>query len=407
MEFSLQPENYLDEMFGLSADILAADLDTDGSILDIGLDGGFKSQQSDQESLEDLLLQSPNEDPFGADWMETVDFKTLLNNNSTTINNSSPFTSLPAAPAPQCPVAEINIEQEPRKEGMKAAAFELLKALLTGTQSVKPEFTLSVEHLAVPSTTPPVTSPVAEVPDIDFSRNSVPALDFTSTIEESVNFDMLLGEDNHDQQDSSFGHLIEIQPEISLDNGDVVEINPVSDGPLIASIELLDTISSGSSSHFKTKSTSSFGLSYCSPISSDDSDSILSSAPSSPGFSTIDSKLFSDSSATSSGKSSQVSDQDFTKLKNKTKREKARSSPYDSDYENVHDKKQRKKVQNKNAATRYRVKKRHEKETLQEQELRLSDTNKGLREKVESLQREIKYMKELMSEINKAKQRKI
>ena len=59
MEFSLQPENYLDEMFGLSADVLAADQDRDGSILDLDLNGDLKLQQSEPESLEDLLLQSP------------------------------------------------------------------------------------------------------------------------------------------------------------------------------------------------------------------------------------------------------------------------------------------------------------------------------------------------------------
>lgn len=57
MEFSQQPENYLDEMFGLSADVLNADLDRQRSILDLDLDGDFKLQQSHPESLEDLLLQ--------------------------------------------------------------------------------------------------------------------------------------------------------------------------------------------------------------------------------------------------------------------------------------------------------------------------------------------------------------
>ena len=44
MEFSLQSENYLDETFGLSAEILSADLNTDGSILDFGhgLSDGLK-----------------------------------------------------------------------------------------------------------------------------------------------------------------------------------------------------------------------------------------------------------------------------------------------------------------------------------------------------------------------------
>lgn len=59
MEFSQQSENYLDEMFGLSEDVLAADRDRDGSILDQDLYGVLKLRQSQPESLEDLLLQSP------------------------------------------------------------------------------------------------------------------------------------------------------------------------------------------------------------------------------------------------------------------------------------------------------------------------------------------------------------
>lgn len=323
--------------------------------------------------------------------METVDFKTLLNTNAT--------------PAPKAPIVTIKFEDtEPRKEGMKPSAFELLKALLTENQPLKSDLSLVVsEHLS-PPVTPPVTSPVAVVPNLDLPVSTPlkeeSSFDFTNTLHSNVSFDMLLDEGT--DSINPFESLI--QPEVALDNGDVAEIEPSNDGPLIASIELLDSLSYSNPPVAPVKSA--FSKSY---IEDTDSFSVISSEPSSPDFATIDASQFSDSdySPVSSVKSSRVSEKDFTKLKTKSKKDKFRSSPYDSDGDNVHEKKQRKKMQNKNAATRYRVKKRIEKESLQEQEVNLSDKNKELREKVESLQREIKYMKELMNEINKAKQRKI
>lgn len=54
MEFSDQQMN-LDDVLGLSADLFADDLDTDGGILDLDL-GGVPKHHLGQESLEDLLL---------------------------------------------------------------------------------------------------------------------------------------------------------------------------------------------------------------------------------------------------------------------------------------------------------------------------------------------------------------
>jgi len=67
------------------------------------------------------------------------------------------------------------------------------------------------------------------------------------------------------------------------------------------------------------------------------------------------------------------------------------------------DKKSRKRDQNKVAATRYREKKRAESMAVQSEEDILVERNKELKEQVESLAREIKYMKELMVDVYKAK----
>jgi len=380
--------DFLEVPLGLSANLFADDLDIDGSILDISLDEGLKKSNAANQSLEDLLLTDSTEDPLGEEWMETLDLEPFL--DSTDFTTTEDITPSKKVGADVLDISSLlntaiagEVKIEPRKEGMKASAFELLKALLTEQQPIKADLSLDILQPAEVQSSkklPILKSPEAEVPMFDFSGCG--------------------SSENKDTQNVIF-HTFEdlIQPEISLGNGDVVEISLTS--------ELGNVITQ----------TDADEVSYiCSPLSTE-AESVLSSGPSSPfgyteDFSTIDSNfLSSDEACSSSAKSSQVSDESFTKLKSKSKskRSKAKASPYDSDYSvgTVTDKRQRKKMQNKNAATRYRVKKRNEKETLQEQEVRLSDKNHELKEKVESLQREIQYMKELMHEINKAKKSKI
>lgn len=67
------------------------------------------------------------------------------------------------------------------------------------------------------------------------------------------------------------------------------------------------------------------------------------------------------------------------------------------------EKRQRKKEQNKNAATRYRQKKKAEVEVILDEEKQLVDTNEELQSKVNDLSREIKYLKGLMRDVFKAK----
>jgi len=67
------------------------------------------------------------------------------------------------------------------------------------------------------------------------------------------------------------------------------------------------------------------------------------------------------------------------------------------------DKKSRKKEQNKNAATRYRMKKKAEVEVILTEEKGLSQQNDNLESKINDTQREIKYLKGLMRDLCKAK----
>ena len=310
--------------------------------------------------------------------METVDFQNLLNTDGS---------------CETAPLSVTTVKSEPRPEGMKQAAFDILKALLTGQQPPKTELSLDllqpIEKVQQGEELTAI-SPVAEVPDVDFPG--------------SDSIGMLLG--GVDNQDiHSFEDLIQPESYDSVDNNVMHTLQSGQNSLFNSSNEVSVIVLHEDS--FKTENSGA--SSFCDA----DVESILSSGPTSPSdtchdMSTIDSSYLSDSSSqSSSAKGIQVSSEDFTKLKSKSKRNKTKITPYESHQGTVSDKRLRKKMQNKNAATRYREKKRQEKETLQEQEVRLSDMNKALREKVESIQREIQYMKELMNEINKAKQSKI
>lgn len=67
------------------------------------------------------------------------------------------------------------------------------------------------------------------------------------------------------------------------------------------------------------------------------------------------------------------------------------------------EKRMRKKEQNKNAATRYRLKKKQEVEEILGEEKELQDRNEHLKSELTELGREIKYLKNLMRDMFRAK----
>ncbi|XP_006150822.1 cyclic AMP-dependent transcription factor ATF-4 [Tupaia chinensis] len=93
----------------------------------------------------------------------------------------------------------------------------------------------------------------------------------------------------------------------------------------------------------------------------------------------------------------------------------ARPKPYDPPSEKVVtakikgeklDKKLKKMEQNKTAATRYRQKKRAEQEALTGECKELEKKNEALKEKADSLAKEIQYLKDLIEEVRKARGKK-
>nr|XP_012299621.2 cyclic AMP-dependent transcription factor ATF-5-like [Aotus nancymaae] len=67
------------------------------------------------------------------------------------------------------------------------------------------------------------------------------------------------------------------------------------------------------------------------------------------------------------------------------------------------DRKQKKRDQNKSAALRYRRRKRAEGEALEGERQGLEARNRELRERAESVEREIQYVKDLLIEVYKAR----
>ncbi|KAM4720813.1 cyclic AMP-dependent transcription factor ATF-4 [Rhinophrynus dorsalis] len=70
------------------------------------------------------------------------------------------------------------------------------------------------------------------------------------------------------------------------------------------------------------------------------------------------------------------------------------------------DRKKKKMEQNKTAATRYRQKKRAEQEAISGECRELETKNDALKEKVDSLTKEIQYLKDLIEEVRKAKSKR-
>ena len=103
------------------------------------------------------------------------------------------------------------------------------------------------------------------------------------------------------------------------------------------------------------------------------------------------------SSSTKYKSSSSGSSSPATQLKGVTKK---RTRPYARGTE---DKKSRKKEQNKNAATRYRQKKKQEVEVILDEERILADKNQKLFCDFKDKKREVNYLKGLLREIFKAK----
>lgn len=157
------------------------------------------------------------------------------------------------------------------------------------------------------------------------------------------------------------------------------------------------------------------------PLSPDEIESIISSAASSPPSTVDTSSLYGEdgslgcsasdlfevvSNVKQKARSTPYSRPRTSSkgTKSKGRKKTASISPNPSELElELMSKKDRKKLQNKNAAIRYRMKKKVESDLQKAEEDQLESVNKDLKDKVEQLQREIKYMKDLIHEVRQAR----
>lgn len=107
--------------------------------------------------------------------------------------------------------------------------------------------------------------------------------------------------------------------------------------------------------------------------------------------------------STSFSAASSDTESEYSPVRSRQKRQ--RSKPYTREKQPT-DTKERKKVQNKNAALKYRQKKRNEENDMYTECDQLEERNKQLKDKVESMSREIQYLKDLMAEVLVARQSK-
>lgn len=153
-----------------------------------------------------------------------------------------------------------------------------------------------------------------------------------------------------------------------------------------------------------------------SPVSADDIESLLSSSPPSPSEEQTLSSLF-ESFTSSSSNNVTLDSKDVEEVlyrgPQRPVREKARTTPYtlsstpspsrpvSSRKSKVEDRRERKKQQNRTAALRYREKKRSQQDILEQEADELQKKNTALRDKVESIKKEMKYLKDLMAEVQR------
>ncbi|XP_050394941.2 uncharacterized protein LOC126812531 [Patella vulgata] len=143
-----------------------------------------------------------------------------------------------------------------------------------------------------------------------------------------------------------------------------------------------------------------------SPLSASDVDSLLSSPPTSPSSTFCHSELFklmTQPTPADLSLSKSTSVKSTAPTQSAIRKSKVKSVSKDGLEIEFLNKKEKKKLQNKNAAIRYRQKKKIESDEIKKEEDELELKNKTLSDKVEELQREIIYMKNLMSEVYKAR----
>lgn len=337
-----------------------------------------------QDAVEHVPSQSPsrNEDILGLEWMESADLCSYLE----VLGGSSHDKLLPleaslieytSSIAPDEPLT-FDDSLTGSEQRVKEESSHFLEECSSGSLVVKATF----DSFLSPPSSPEQVAPIIKIePECTKKNEQIDKVKVVS----SVSFELF---------DKNLTKIADI------------EQTPVYDG--------LDFMSSFDTAETVVTFDSAQDL-LGSPLSADEIESMLSgSTPSSPS-STIGScssiiesspELYKVISTSSIGDSrfSPYSKSKPSKQSKVTSKSRAPAEPVpDHVIMEQLSKKDRKKLQNKNAAIRYRMKKKEEALDIRSEEQILEEKNMELKTKVDDLQREIRYMKNLMEDVCRAK----
>lgn len=286
--------------------------------------------------------------------------------------------------------------------------------LLTGVENQQPE---DVQQVIVDS---PLVAPAAVLPQQETSIESLEAIQAMLLADLPVASTYAPVESEMDTSGSSFVVYDATSPSVAS-NADIDILEELNQAGLE---QLLDDAPD-------PNTASLFDGPILSPVSANDIESVLSSSPPSPSEEVMLADLFkgfTNNSITIDSEPIVIDSEPITLDSEQVGeilhigpqrpvREKARTTPYTvrsathspsapaatSSRKPKVDRRERKKEQNRTAALRYRDKKRSEQDILQQEADELMDANNALREEKDSIAREIKYLKNLMAEVQKAR----
>lgn len=321
--------------------------------------------------------------------------------------------------APLCedatPFITKEVLQHPQSGSQEFGLVDLLATSPTSdlpdplsTQSAWMDQNADLMNLTADSQPQPTKSVSLKIPTIEVSfpdspeaavvpgtpENQTPSANIVSLEE----IQKLLFMDLHETVPTT--HATESQAEVSMDLlGELVEAG--MDELLDASDIIMDE-----------SGTSLLEAPILSPVSANDVESILLSSPPSPldtsggSCSSSAQLLYGMSVSEPVSDTDQTNDPDYGPQRSTKRRSAQRSAPYTKSSQKSNgpvDRKERKKEQNRSAAIRYREKKRSETGVIGSEVEQLQKRNTELKDKVDSMTREITYLKDLMAAVLKAK----
>ncbi|CAG5117669.1 unnamed protein product [Candidula unifasciata] len=333
-----------------------------------------------QDAVERVRSESPsrNEDILGTEWMESSDLGSLLevmgNSRDKLLPLDAGLIEYTYSIAPDEPVTFVEpIAEHNSKLYKNAALYSSIENFLSAIPITDQSPGISTSKVSFdaflsPPSSPEQVAPVVKAEPIDITTGVQ-----ARTLSLCPDTAQLFGE------------------EFSASVG---EGDPIFNGLEVTFDDATEFISS--------------------PLSADDVDSMLSSVPTSPSNSSHSSSIIESSPelyrvilTSTIEDTKRFSPYSKPKASKQTKGSGRNRTPTEPVTDHIIgeelSKKDRKKLQNKNAAIRYRMKKKEEAVGIKSEEQELEEANQELKGKVDDLQREIKYMKNLMEEVLRAK----